>query len=468
LSFINRDRKNKIQVIKKIEVYMKVVLGKKMSILFMVILLPFIAGAQGNQPPLEIDLDKAIEIALSENPTIKIADQELVRVDYSKKSAWYGLLPTLDGTAQYARYLVPAAMSLAGLKIDMPTQFNATMGLQLALPLVAPGLWKSIQMTELEMQLAVEKARASKITLRNDVTKAYYQILLAQDSYQVLQEGYDLAKRNYDEAKKRFEVGIAAEYDYISAEVQMTNLQPNLLQVENGIAQAKMFLKVLIGVDVSVPLAVKGNLSDFENNVRRLNGGQDIELTNNTDLKQLDIQQLQLDKSLQLQRTQFMPTLGAFGQYTYAGSGNKAMNSPIFGDRPASTDWFGQGLIVGLQLNVPIFHATNHTKLKQIKIQANELKLQRDYAENQLSVQARTSLDNMNKAVKQVEAAKNATSLAQKAYEISAKRYETGMGIMIELQNAALAVTQSRLSHEQAISDYLTAKADYEKIIGQQ
>jgi outer membrane protein TolC len=73
----------------------------------------------------------------------------------------------------------------------------------------------------------------------------------------------------------------------------------------------------------------------------------------------------------------------------------------------------------------------------------------------------------MDKAVKQVEAAKKAATLAQKAYDISAKRYETGMGIMIELQNAALAVTQSRLSYQQAISDYLTAKADYEKIIGQ-
>jgi outer membrane protein TolC len=127
------------------------------------------------------------------------------------------------------------------------------------------------------------------------------------------------------------------------------------------------------------------------------------------------------------------------------------------------------GLVLGLQLNIPIFSGmSNVYKTKQLKIQANELKIQRDYTENQLSVQARTSLDNMNKAVKQVDATKKGIALAQKAYDISAKRYETGVGTMIELQSAQVAVTQANLLYQNAIHDYLTAKADYEKILGQQ
>jgi outer membrane protein TolC len=443
-----------------------------MSITAIVLLSPWLMNAQNKVAPLEVSLEEAIEIALSESPTIRIADQEIVRVDYSKKSAWYGLLPTLDGSAQYSKYARPGSMSMMGQVMKSPADFAVDLKLSLSLPLIAPGLWKSIQLTQLDMQMAVEKARASKITLRNDVTKAYYGILLAQDSYEVLQDGYDIAKRNYDEAKKRFELGIAAEYDYISAEVQMTNLQPNLLQVENGITQAKLYLKVLIGVDMAVPLAVKGSLADFENEVFRLNNQRDIELSNNTDLQQLDIQQKQLEKSLQLQRTLRMPTLAAFGQYGYAGAGNNETTINFAGapiNVAKSSEWYGQGLIVGVQLNVPIFHGlTKITKEKQLKIQADELKIQREYVENSLNVQARTSLDNMDKAVKQVDAAKKAATLAQKAYDISAKRYETGVGTMLELQNAALSVTQSRLSYEQAISDYLTAKADYEKIIGQQ
>ncbi|GHT39267.1 transporter [Bacteroidia bacterium] len=462
---------------------MKVSLGKKVSILAIAFLSPWLMNAQDKITPFEVSLEEAIEIALSDNPTIKIADQEIKRVDYSKKTAWGALLPTLSASGQLTHFTIAGKIFQMGNELDIPTKYQLKAGLSLQLPIIVPALWKSIQMSNLDMQLASEKARASKITLRNEVTKAYYNLLLAQDSYIVLQDGYSLAEENYKQAKKRFEAGITAEYDYISAEVQMTNLQPQILQVENGIAQAKLYLKVLMGVEMSIELAVQGNLSDFENEVFGPNDNRNIDLSNNTDLKQVDIQYQQLDKAISIQNTNHLPTLVGFGSYGYTASPSRDMNL-IFGADPDATPpnpgmpvtmkgqsakMLNDGLILGLQLNIPIFSGmSNVYKTKQLKIQAQELKIQRDYAEKQLNVAALTSRDNMGKAVKQMDAAKKAVSLAQKSYDISAKRYETGVGIMIELQNAALAVTQSQLSYQQAISDYLTAKADYEKITGQQ
>ncbi|GHV58823.1 transporter [Bacteroidia bacterium] len=462
---------------------MKISLSKKMSIVVIALLSPWLMNAQDKSAPLEVTLEEAIEIALSESPTIRIADQEIVRVDYSKKSAWGALLPTLSASGQLTHFTIAGKIFQMGNELDIPTKYQLKTGLSLQLPILVPALWKSIEMSNLDMQLAVEKSRASKIMLRNDVTKAYYSILLAQDSYKVLQDGYALAEENYKQAKKRFEAGVAAEYDCVSAEVQMTNLQPTLLQVENGIAQAKLYLKVLMGVEMSVELTVQGNLSDFENEVFGLNDNSNIDLSNNIDLKQLDIQYKQLDKAISIQNTSHLPTLVGFGSYGYTAAPSRDMNL-IFGADPDATPpnpgmpvtmkgqsskMLNDGLILGLQLNIPIFSGmTNVHKTKQLKIQAQELKIQRDYAENQLNVAALTSRDNMDKAVKQVEAAKKAIMLSQKSYDISAKRYETGMGTMIELQSAQVAVTQANLSYQQAISDYLTAKADYEKIIGQQ
>ncbi|MDR1631485.1 MAG: TolC family protein [Dysgonamonadaceae bacterium] len=446
---------------------MNVVLGKKMSIACMTILLVFTAKAQGEQPPIELTLEKAIEIALSENSSVKVADKEIQKVNYAKKSAWYGLIPSLEATGQYSKYLAPSTMSLAGMVVELPTDFNVTAGLQLSLPLFAPALWKSIQMTEIDMQLAVEKAYASRITLRNDVTKAYYSVLLAQDSYKALQDGYSLAEEVYSQAKKRFELGLSAEYDAISAEVQMKNLQPNLLEVENGIERAKLYLKVLMGIDASVPLIIKGNLSSYEKDIYDANSpskGQG----NNTDLKQLDIQKKLLQKSLQLQQTQRMPTLGAFGQYGRAGTGNKAANNPFTGlPSPASQAWYSQGLLAGLQLNIPLTGIfTNTVKEKQTAIQILQLDIQRDYLKKSIDLQIRTAVDNMNKAAKQVDAAKKNEQLAQKGYEIASKRYENGAGTVLELQNASLALTQSQLTYNQSIESYLSSKADLDKTLG--
>ncbi|MDR0687570.1 MAG: TolC family protein, partial [Prevotellaceae bacterium] len=68
---------------------------------------------------LKVDLKKALEIALSDNPTIKIADKEIERVDYSKKAAWYGLLPSLSGTGQYTRNVELQTMALGGTSIKV-------------------------------------------------------------------------------------------------------------------------------------------------------------------------------------------------------------------------------------------------------------------------------------------------------------------------------------------------------------
>ncbi|MDR2232682.1 MAG: TolC family protein [Tannerella sp.] len=436
--------------------------------LLLIALLPLTGWGQRTDT-LHIDLETALQVALSDNPTIQIADQEIKRVDYTKKDAWLALLPSIDVTGQYSKVLVPQTMSLAGLVIKLPTDFNANATAQLSLPLFVPALWQTIQMTTLDMQLAVEKAHASKITLRNDVTKAFYGVLLAQDSYNTLKGGLSISEEVYKQAKDRFNLGLASEFDVVTAEVQMKNLQPGLLEVENGIEQAKMLLKMLLGLEITQPVKVTGNLINYNIGMEDVNAFN-LSLNANTDLRQLDIQKLQLQKALDLQRTQRMPTLAAFATYGYGGTGNKAGYS-FFSQtyEPASTAWFSQGMIGGLQLNIPITGIfTNTYKEKQTKAQINQLSMQLDYLEESLNVQVRTAINSMNNAAKQAESAKSNEEMAQKGYDIALKRYETGTGIIIEVQNASLALTQAQLARRQAIASYLNAKADYDKVTGEE
>ncbi len=443
---------------------------KKSLILFVCLVLLTNIKAQQTSDTLKLTLPQAIDIALNESPTIKIANKEIERIDYSKKIAWNAFIPNVEGSGQYSKYVVPAKMSMFGSVMDSPTDFNSSVGLSVSLPLFAPALWHNIKMTEIDMQAAAQKAISSKINLKNEVTKAYYNVLVAQDSYKVLKDGYSLAQKSYEIAKKGYELGTLAAYDYISAEVQMNNLIPNILQVENGITQAKTYLKILMGMDIKVPISVSNSLSEFEKNIAEVKGLSEYSLKNNSDLQQLEIGRLQLEKALQLQKSQKLPTLAAFGQFGYVGMGNNE-TTLNFGGMPIavepSKEFYSQGFIVGLQLKVPITGIfTGKNKEKQLKIQEEALVLQRIQAENALQLQALSTLDNMNKSVKRIETTHKSIELAEKAYQISSKRYENGAGSMIELQNAMLAITQSRLSYHQAISEYLTAKTDLEKILG--
>ncbi len=440
---------------------------RKTGWLLLLALFPFVGKGQKTDT-LQVNLETAIQVALSDNPMIHIAGQEIKRVDYSKKEAFYGILPSLTASGQYSKVLVSQTMSFAGMVIKMPTDWNVNTSLQLSLPLFVPALWQALQMTAIDMQVAVEKAQASKITLRNDVTKAYYGVLLAQDSYETLKSGLALTEEVYQQAKKRFDLGLGSELDAISAEVQMKNLLPSILEVENGIEQVKMLLKMLMGIDITQPILVTGNLIDYAIGIDNVTT-PNLSLNENTDLRLLDIQNLKLQKALSIQRTQRMPTLAAFANYGYAGTANKAGPSFINPGMiaPANTSWFSQGMVAGLQMNIPLTSIfTNTVKEKQTIIQIKQLTTQRDYLKESLNVQVRTALNNMNNAVRQAESAKNNEELALKGYNISMNRYESGLGIIIEVQNASLALTQAQLSRRQAIASYLNAKADYEKVIG--
>jgi len=439
-----------------------------MKKLFLTLLISTVYLGVYAKDTLRLNLNQAIELALSENPIVKIADMEIRRVDYSQRSAWHNILPSLSASGQYAHFLTSQTMSLGGMVIDLPTSFNATVGVNLSLPLFAPALWHTIHMTRLDMQMAVERANASKITLRNEVTKAFYGVLLAKESYNILQNGLALAEDVLEQARHRYGLGLATEFDVISAQVQVQNLLPTIMDVQNGITQAKLFLKVLMGVDIQQPIDVVGSLADYEYIISNRNSERRLSLDGNTDLRQLDIQQQQLQRGLQLQRTQRMPTLAAFGSFTYAGMGNNAgVNFITQQPTPATSDWFSQGLIAGVQLNIPLSGIfTNVPRERQIRVQMSQLAEQRHYMEDMLNVQAHVALNNMDRAAMQAEAARQNKNLAQRGYDIALARYEAGAGIMLEVQNASNQLMQAQLSFNQAILSYLNTRADLEMLLG--
>ena len=194
------------------------------------------ANAQDSnvKPELHITLEKAIELAVSDNPTMKVAEKEIELKEVSKSEAWQNLLPsvTLDGAIVYNAKVASMKMDMGGqtMEIKMGKDDSNTWNaaLQVAIPLYAPGVYKAMSLTQSDLQLAVEKSRGSKIDLVNQVTKAYYQLMLAQDSYGVLLENYKLAEANFNLVNAMFEQGRASEYDKISAEVQKNNAWPSV------------------------------------------------------------------------------------------------------------------------------------------------------------------------------------------------------------------------------------------------
>ena len=413
---------------------------------------------------LTVSLSKALEIAMSKSPTIKVANKEIQRVDYSKKERLAGLFPTITGSGTYSRNLKnqKSVMSFNGVPtiLEFGVDNNFSAGLSATLPIIAPTLWATLKLNEYDAQLVMESARSSKIALANQVTKAYYTLLLAQDSYDVFVKSYNNATENTQVIANKYKQGVVSEYEWIRADVQSRSAQSNIVSAQSAVNLAKQQLKMLMGLNMFSEIKVEGKLSDFEKNmyddVMKLDT---VALKTNTDLKQFDIKSKQLDQSLKIQRTAWYPTLGASLNYSYNMMGNDGVKLSNYVNYPAS--------MLGVSLSVPIFQGgSRYYKYKQIKIQQDELKDQRDNLKRSIELQMISSLDNIKTAIAKIESNKKALSQAEKAMVISRTRYNVGSGTFLDITNSELAYIQAGLTYNQSIFEYLTAKADLEKLFG--
>lgn len=419
--------------------------------------------AQEVATTMHLTLDKAIELALEENPTIKVAEQEIQLKEVSKREAWQSLLPTvsLDGSISYT--IKAAEMKLGDNTFKMGKDDSNTWNgaLNVSLPVFAPAAYRTITMSKRDIELAVEKSRGSKIDMVNQVTKAFYQLMLAQDSYNVLMENYKLAEKNYNIVKAKFDQGSVSEYDKISSEVQMKSAWPNVVSGGNAVKLAKLQLKVLMGITADVDLVIDDKLTNYEGEIMTTAANeQEISLDNNSTLRQIDLNSELLNQTRKMLKTNFMPTIMLSGSYQY-----QSLYNTNF--KVAHYDWANSSSLV-LSMSIPLFKASNFTKLKSNRIQQWQLAENRINTERMLRMQAQSHLDNMTASAEQLQSNKEAVVLAQKGLEISQKRYEVGKGTILELNNSQVSLTNVQLTYNNSIYDYLVAKSELNTVLGKE
>ena len=440
--------------------------GKKMLLTAMALCAFGFAKAQTEQTTqntLTLTLDKALEIALDENPTIKVAAEEIALKKVASKEAWQSLLPeaSLNGSLDHTIKAAEMKLNDMSFKMGQDGTNTANAGLSINLPLFAPAVYRAMSMTKTDIELAVEKSRASELDLINQVTKAYYQLMLAQDSYEVLQGSYKLAEDNFNVVNAKYQQGAVSEFDKISAEVQMRSIKPNVISAVNAVTLAKLQLKVLMCITADVDIKTDDNLTNYEsmlfaNQLKE----EDMSLENNTTMKQFELNMKLLEKNVKSLKTNFMPTLSMSFSYQYQSLYNPNIN---FFDYT----WSNSSSLM-FNLSIPLYRASNFTKVKSARIQMRQLDWNRIDTERKLNMQVVSYRNNMTASSEQVVSNKENVMQAEKAVQIAGKRYEVGKGTVLELNSSQVSLTQAQLTYNQSIYDYLVAKADLDQVLGKQ
>ncbi len=418
--------------------------------------------AQGTDT-VAITLKDAWDIALSKSLTVMVADKEIEKTGYEKKGAYASLFPNVAFSGNYQRTIKKQTMVMkmgdVSQKISMGTDNNMSGGFSASMPLVNVALWRSLDISGMGVDLAVEKARQSRQDLINQVEQAFYTCLLASDLCNVYKENYSNAEENYRQTKAKYESGRVAKYDMIRAEVNMQNAEPNVYDSQNSLMLALWQLKALMGVNLNTNIKCIGSLSDYTYQMYQIVMAADtIDLSKNSTLKQLDIQEDILEKTYKMQVAQYYPTLAATAQYNWVSMSNDF--------KIAHYDWNPYS-VAALSLQIPIFSGLQRlNNVRQVKVQQQQLELQKENARRGLIVAAKQSLSSLETALKQYKAAEATLEGATTGYDIAKKMYEVGRATILEVNDAQLALLQSKLNLHQAVYSYLTAKSSLDLVLG--
>ena len=439
--------------------------------------------AQQADSPVSLSLDDCLRVALSDNPTVRVADMEISRTDYSKIETISQLLPQVSFAGTYSRTLAKQVMYMnmdgfggmggdgedagdsptsrasgggGGIKVGLDNSYQV--GFSASLPLIAPQLWASLKLSDNQILQAVEKARESKLELVNQVKNAYYTLLLAEDSKKVIQESYDMAALTHEIYTKQHAAGAASDYDVLRTSVAMKNVEPDLMQADIAIKQARLQLLLLMGADATTRFNVADNLRNYEKTMYNDVLAIDPDYSSNSSLVLNRLQSEQLDQALKAERASLYPTLSASFNYMWSSMSN---GTPFKNFRwtPFSS--------AGLTLNVPIFTGgSRYSRIKQAKIQKEQMGWQRENLERSVAMQVDLAIDNIKVNVEQIASCSESVGQAERAHDIMEKSFGIGAASYLDLRDSELALTQSRLAYYQAIYNYLLAGADLELLLG--
>ena len=461
--------------------------------------LQVIEQAQSSEKPIVITLEQALEIALNENVSVKVADMEIERTGYAKKGAYASLFPQIDASGAYQRTIkkqvmymdfdmsslggamgggegeteIPDGVQLPegsgsageaaanpasdGLEVGRWNTWSA--GISANMPVINAQLWKSLTISGLDVELAVEKARSSRLDMVTQVKNAYFSTLLAKEAFEVYKDVYENAVSNYNETKKKFDAEKTSEMELLRAKTTVANAIPNVYNAESSVILALWQLKAVLGVDLDLNLDIAGKLGDWSQQMfYDIHQHDSVSLDRNSTMKQLAIQAEMLAETIKLQKYANIPSL-ALGF-------NFSMNAMTNDFNFSEYRWTPHSYI-GVSLSIPIFAGGKRfNQIRQAKTQYQQIQLQTTDTERQLKIAIRQFLTTMETNMKSYYAAQDAVAAAQKGYDIAEKAYQVGRSTLIELNDAQLGLTQAKLAESQAIYNFVTAKAQLEQTLG--
>lgn len=393
-----------------------------------------------------LTLDECVAIALRIQPNIRARLGDYAAARFRVDQALAPLLPQASGawTATRTRSTVLSTSPVTGVTTKSPLDrtMDQTMAANVTVSQLLFDFGQSFAATEAARKLsevALEDVELQRQLIVDQVKEAYTNILFAQRLIRVAEQSLERANLNLRSAKGFFEVGTRPKSDVARAEVDVANARVDLIRGRNAERQARAALNTAMAIEVDAPTQVQDNLA-YTPVVLSPRVLREEAVRLRPEMRQA---RLRLEAAQATERQtfrNFFPTVSGSGTYG------------------ATTSEFNEAWSLGLSLNWVLYdgggrvgkwrEAKANAEAAEARVRAQELDIQRQVEQAQLAVA---------EADERIQAAQVAVASAQENFRLAQGRFDAGVGTILELTDAQLALTQSQNTEAQALSDYRIA-----------
>jgi len=420
-----------------------------------------LASAWLSAETLELGIDKAVDLALAKNLTLKNTRIDVGMKKRAQDLTWNRFIPTVQASTTMMRWNTEQVFGFAPFEQVLP-QWGLSTGLDISLNL-SYALFKGIESTKIDYSSGLISYETALKQLERDVRKNFYSILVFQENMELMEQKLQAAGERYEQAKINYENGLVPELSKLSAQVGYENLKPALSEMDLVCAQMLDGFKMLLGIDMDTSISLKGTISvvpihlDIEKLTRSfLPGRLDIQMLNNS------VQSLKNQRSaLKLQAMTPMLSLGLNFDPTYS---KDPWSNNWFANM--DSDWNQQSgmfrMTLAMSLDSFLPWSTTQVGIKDMDDGIRKMETGISQARQAAEMEIKGLILQLNKSMEQLNTLGLNVTLAEKAYKMSQEAYNAGNKELLEVEDSERDLNNAKLEVLKEKYKYNTGMLDLE------
>ncbi|SDG89493.1 TolC family protein [Psychroflexus sediminis] len=430
-------------------------------------------SAQNTEPPksYEFTLQEAIDFAIDSSYATINARRDVAIALKQKWETTADGLPQIDGAVNYEYNAIIRQTPLPGELVGeepgtfVPVQFTPRQNMNASVTLnqlIFDGSYiVALQAAKTFLEYSDNAETRTKLEVRKDVVSAYGNVLLTQNSIDIIENNLETAEKNLYETRKIYENGLAEEEDVEQLQITYQQLQSQLNNAQRMRDISKESLNMVLGLPINTEVIL---LEDLENLANRevLETevlANDLQVENTIQFKIADNLVKQRELEMKLEKSKALPSLSAFANYGQTSFGD---DFEFFSSR---AEWF-EFSTIGVSLNVPIFSSLQRSaRTQKAKIEMKKAETQKTQAINQIKLQLNNAKSNFEFAVDNYELSKKNLELAERIEHKNQVKFKEGVASSFELRQAQQQLYAAQNELLQSMLDIINSKAEIEKII---